>query len=226
MSGSLKDVLERLPTDTNNYGVAGAGYEAVEFQLRRALARGGIAPIIVNVDYGWWRMEGYGDKAYYIPSARHPDVQRLMGEDYSFTHSLPLIRYFGMFDRYWRRRSDQRDEVKRISPAAFAHFVSRLQQNPPDHTPNAVLLDRLLKLVDEHSDRLFIFVIAPYHPIYMKTAVHPETADAWLHTLDDRPNALVVEIGRISPSRMHCGGQTHNPRSLSGPRDHRSSSVV
>ncbi|HEX7070134.1 MAG TPA: hypothetical protein VF190_04990 [Rhodothermales bacterium] len=202
--------VESLDPRIHNYGIKGAGFEAVAFQLEKALERETDRPILVNVDLGWWSMKGAGDLAMYVPSSHDPAVRELLESDLRFYHRLPFVRYFGLYQRYWTERLDEWGRL--IAEGRGFHETSEglsraaeaLRSWAPDHAPDSLQLARLLSLLDEHPDRSIIFVVAPYHASYFQIARHADAADGWLAELDRRPNATVVDFSRaVYPDSLY-----------------------
>lgn len=213
-------IADSLHAHAFNFGNAGAGYDAVEFQLRKALEHEGNMPIIVNVDLGWWSMHGVGDPAMYIPSMSDADVRQLLGDQAEFHHRIPLIRYFGVYQNYasaylteWSRDFTEAEGYS-PSPEEFEQRIDALRSWKVDHEPDSARRARLFELVDRHPDRRLIFVVAPYHPSYFTVAAHEPGDDAWLTELGRRAHVTVVDFSHhpypdsffVDPVHMNRAG--------------------
>lgn len=191
-----------------NYGLNGADFDVALFFMEQALAQPGTQPLVVNVDYDWWGGR-LGDPANYVASAEYPAVRALLGPAYQPVYRVPLLRHFGLFDEYvsdfLKSRLTVTEDVDQGAglllgqqpPARWAQLMALARAGRYDDIRlDTSRLQQLLRLVDAHPERRWVFVVAPYHPAYLEGLGDLADTEAWLAELDARPHVTLLDYAR------------------------------
>ncbi len=191
-----------------NYGINGIGFAAMDIFLKRALARPDTTPIILNFDYGMFFYQ-MGDINSYLPHTDLPEVRPLLRKSgqYGAHMEIPGIRYYGNLDAFMKDRLNERMQLTKAvnrgaaidkSPFDSSYFALMVQQRRDSvfqWDPTQELIDTLFRRFEEHRDRKFIIVVAPYHGSFyesMETSALQRGA-ILLTWMDAEPNVRLVQ---------------------------------
>jgi hypothetical protein len=192
-----------------NYGLAGTGYDVTLFFVERECSKKKRTPIIINLD-----LDGItahtGDISNYIPNCTAPDIHTLLGDDDRAYFKIPFIRYFGRYENYMRLYLSNRIELtkfnnkgasleRNVLPASeFAALVKERQSTTTTFTIDTALSRRLFKVIAEHPERTFVFVIAPYHASYFANYSNMDVAYTLMASLKGHPNVRVFDDSHLA----------------------------
>jgi hypothetical protein len=192
-----------------NYGINGIGYAVMDIFLKQELAQQKSTPIILNFDFKMFYYQ-MGDLNSYLPHSEIPEVKVLLKRHqfYSFQMRIPGIRYFGSIDAFAKDRLNERLQLTKAinkgaaiekavtPPEQFAKLVKQRLDSAETFDPSPELIDTLFQRIQNHPQRDFIIVVAPYHAAYYQSipAKDRTAAKALMQRLDALPNARVIDF--------------------------------
>jgi len=202
-------IPDTLGTNYFNYGLSGTRFDVALFLLQQECRKPkpGV-PIIIELDLEGLYYET-GDVAYYIPNAGDAYVRRLMGKSYEPYFTVPLVRYYGRFENYYRDYLNNKLQLTRaankgaaleknvLTPAEFGRLVAQRKSERSTFYVDAALADSLRTLIAAHKERTFIFVVAPYHSSYYSSFKDIGPADSFMSMLRAYSNAVVLDYGQM-----------------------------
>lgn len=203
-------IPDTLGPDYYNYGINGIGYAVMDIFLQRELAQvGKTKPIILNFDFGMFYYQ-LGDVNSYLPHTDMPEVKALLErhDQYGFNLEIPGIRYFGSIDAFAKDRLNQRLQLTKFTnrgaaiekavtpPNVFAELVQQRLDTTEVWQPHKELIDTLFKRIDDHPEREFVLVVAPYHASYYRSILPKDLSavKSLFRQIDALPNARVIDF--------------------------------
>jgi hypothetical protein len=160
-----------------NYGVNGSDSELLRLFLTAELGRKRTTPILIGMDPDFFFLNRFGDVMDYVPMAGHPAVWEFLkaqGQSQSY-HRLPLLRFYGSFERFLHRYLITRVTRTSYCEASNGASMCNRRLDPdaplptipkdnlpakPTHYANAFWL---YETVQEHQERRFVFVEVPFY---------------------------------------------------------------
>jgi hypothetical protein len=171
-----------------NYGLEGTGSNVLLFFLREECKKKKNSPLIIlNLD-----LHGYdyllGDISNYLYNAGDFPVHKLLGKQYQVHFSLPIVKYYGQYENYLKYfLNDKLNLTKYTNKGAsvekdavtkdrFAQLVAERNNTEVIFYNDSTLEKEYFSLFRNNPGRVFVIVVAPYHPSYFtKYANYPET---------------------------------------------------
>ena len=215
-------VPDLIHPDAYNYGIQQAGYTVTRMMLETELRKQSTTPIIINFEYTFFH-EQVADIANFIPSLGHPEVRPCMGDRQRWFHRIPLLRYFGHMDDYFRSFLADRSTrnvrsrgafflTAPFSREAFERTVSQRRSTRFGWNGEWPARDAWVELLGS-TERPIAVVVAPYHPAWMESFTTPEAGQAYLARMDALPNVTVIDLGAmplpdscfLNPRQLHRG---------------------
>lgn len=93
--------IDSMGIEGFNYGINGTHFDATCFLLEQELAKDKRSDIFICFDFGFF-VEGIGDLYNYVPNIENEPVSDMLKRTgaYSPIYRIPLIRYYGTFERF------------------------------------------------------------------------------------------------------------------------------
>lgn len=201
-------IPDSLGADFFNYGLSGSKYDVTLFFLEEECKKKKNTPwIILNLDLEGLSY-GLGDVSNYIPNSGYGPVKQLLGNDYQPFFRIPLIRYYGRYEAYFRDYVNTRIQLTRftnkgasieknvLTEKLFRDLVQQRRNTPTAFTNDSTLLHKLLQIISSHQQRQFVFVVSPYHSSFFVKFM-PDGADYFFSRVKQFPNVHVFDFGRF-----------------------------
>jgi hypothetical protein len=202
-------IPDSLGSDYFNYGIYGTCFDVTLFFLEEECKKTKQRPwIITNIDlFGF--IYGLGDISSFVYSANEPAVKQLLRNDYHEYYSIPFLKYYGVFENYFRLHLSNKTELSklknkgaliekdRIAKKEFDRLVSERTGTRTEFIADTTLTKRLFTLIASHPDRIFIFCIAPYHRSYFEKFSNIPEAYVFLDRLRSYSNVKILDFGRM-----------------------------
>ena len=132
-----------------------------------------------------------------------------MGKEYKPYFCVPFLKYYGRFETYFRSYLNQRLELTKITDKGasleknaipkkeFDELVAERRNNQTIFKCDSLLKQKLLSLIYANRNRIFIFVISPYHSSYFSKYVNINDAHSFLNLLRSCSNVRVFDFSKI-----------------------------
>lgn len=203
-------IPDSLGTDYFNYGLSGATYDVTLFFLEEECKKHKNRPwIILNLDLYGLKYQ-LGDVANYIPNAGNREVRALLGDNYSPYFSIPVIKYYGRYETYFRDYVNNKVELTKFTDKGasvekdvlpqeeFNKMVEGRRKAKSIFRNDSTLEKKLVGLIQSHPEREFIFVIAPYHSSCYENFKGGPAEQAFCDYLKSFKNVRLYDFGRMS----------------------------
>jgi len=190
-----------------NYGLYSTGYDVTLFFVEEECKKTKKRPeLIVNLNLSGFTY-GLGDISNYLYNINDDGVKKLLGDDYRPYFSIPFIKYYGRFESIFRTYFVENSlmakvinngaslENQSIPVAQFRALVAKREEDLPIFRTAEVLQNKLLGIIKAHPNRLFVFVIAPYHPCCFDST-NINTGHAFIHMLRTYKNVRVFDFSK------------------------------
>lgn len=191
-----------------NYGLSGSKYDVTLFFLEEECKKKKNTPwIILNLDLDGLSY-GLGDVANYIPNSGYEPIRQLLGSGYQSFFNIPLIRYYGRFEAYFRDYLNNRIQLTKftnkgasieknvLTQEQFQLLVEQRRNAPTAFATDSALLQKLQHLLSSHPTRQFVFVVSPYHSSFFVKYM-PQGAEYFFSRLSQFPNVHVLDFSRL-----------------------------
>jgi len=192
-----------------NYGLSGTMYDVTLFFLEEECRKKKNEPwIILNLD-----LEGLnyslGDIANYIPNSDNSEVKELLGDKYNPYYKIPLVRYYGLYESYFRDFLNNKMQLtkvagkgaaiekKALTEAQFNELVEQRKASETIFHTDSMLLQKMNRIIAAHPERHFVFVISPYHGSYFQRYSNMRDAETFLAQLGSRQNVKVFNFSKM-----------------------------
>lgn len=201
-----------------NYGIEKTQYRLTSILLAEELAKDKTTPIIINFDYEFFR-EWFGNMAHFIPNLDQPALRAFAGERHRAFYELPAVRYYGVYDDYYKtwlaERTDKNYSSRggfflkaEVAPAAFAAMAKKRRNTPAGWDISPQQDSAWTELLSSTARPIFV-VVAPYHSSYFEALRNLPVGQAYLAKLDSLPNVTVLDFGQTNYPDDHFMNTTH-----------------
>jgi len=201
-------IPDSLGTGYFNYGLSGSKYNVTLFFLEEECKKKKNTPwVILNLDLDGLSY-GLGDVSNYIPNSGYEPVKQLLGNEYQSFFRIPLIRYYGRYEAYFRDYLNNKIQLTKftnkgasieknvLTDQQFQELVQQRRNAPTAFANDSALLHKLLQLVSAHPARQFVFVVSPYHSSFFVKYM-PEGGDYFFGRIKQYPNVHVFDFGHL-----------------------------
>ena len=177
LRGYIPDSIGR---DIYNYGITASNFQKVEPQLLVELSKDKSTPIIIDVPPLFFRHKKKPNIRLedYLPLVYNSEM-RLFLSTYGYMklwYYIPGVRYFGHYFTYlgmWMSVDHQRTNrghnkgsryVDKVNTSEkFAQHIEKRLSMDMSIGYDKNMIDRLDKIISEHANRTFVFVVPPVH---------------------------------------------------------------
>jgi len=199
-----------LGSDYFNYGLDGTGADVWLFFLKEECKKKKHTPLIIMNFSLDGLANSIGDISNYIYNADCPEVRELLGKHYKAYFSMPIIKYFGQYETYFRYLlNDKRNltkytdrgaaiEKNKMTKERFAQLVAERIKNKAVFENDAHLESEYTELFKNNPDRMFVIIITPYHSSYFTNFKNYPDAQDFLHRLGEMKNVRVFNFGKVN----------------------------
>ncbi len=155
-------------------------------------------------------LTGIGDVRDYIPSARYPEVEKLLRDagEWRWYYAVPGLRYFGSYDWYTKgilsdyaggRGVVRRGYIPTVNavPWMRAQFDLAVRQRSRIHFKFGLIESqkkRLSDLINMAPNRLFVIVLSPLHKSFFVHSSGEDDFRRYLKELAFRRNVKIVDF--------------------------------
>jgi hypothetical protein len=201
-------IPDMLGTNYFNYGLDGTGSSVMLFFLKEECKKKKKSPLIIlNFDLSGFD-HPLGDISNYIYNAGYTPVKDLLGKNYKSSFSIPFIKYYGQYETYLKYYLNNRlnltkytnkgasIEKNKMTSKRFNELVEQRKNSIAGFAQDTALKNEYLRIIAENPQRLFVFVVAPYHPSYFDGFKNLPEADFFLQKLREEKNVRVFDFSR------------------------------
>jgi len=200
-----------------NYGIDGTGADMWLFFLEKELEKKKESPVIINFDYSGIS-KGAGDIGDLIPNSIA--TKKLMNDKYKFYYYLPFIKYFGHYESYMKYYLNSKMNLTKhidnggsfekntLAQEKFDELVAKRLKSDGIFSSDTILIDRLDNVVRK-SNRLIIFIVAPYHSSYISSFNDLDVVHRFLEDLNKIENIQVLDYSEVDYSDDFFMNTTH-----------------
>lgn len=191
-----------------NYGLSGTQDDVLLFFLKHECAKRKHTPLVINFDLDGLNYR-LGDVSNYLYNIQDPGVKKLLGNEYKTMFNVPFFKYYGYFETYTKYLLNERlnltkftnngaaIEEQKFKKEVFDRFVNKRLGEKNTFKNDSSLNSQLNELIMTHPDRLFIFVVTPYHSSYLKSLVNYKDAMDYLSQLAKYKNVEVLNFAGL-----------------------------
>lgn len=203
-----------------NYGMRGTQDDVIIFGLKEECKKNKKTPIVITFDLDGLN-HSLGDISNYIYNAHEASVKLLLGSSYKKIYEVPFLKYYGHFEMYFKYYFNDKNNITKftnkgatiekdiLTPNAFQLFVNERKQKETIFRNDPQLQIQLNTIISQNKNRLFIFIIAPYHSSFFTKYKNYEDAEHYLHYLDIKPNVKVFNFAKLKLDDSHFFNTSH-----------------
>ena len=198
-----------------NYGLSGTKYDVTLFFMEQECKKKKNNPwMLINLDFESFH-PGLGDVSNYLCNISDPSVRALVGNHYKPNYGIYVVKYYGQYVDFLKDYLSDRVNVTKIADKGalleknvlredqFAKLVQQRERTDNSFTMDTSLLNKMVRLIDSHPDRTFVFVVSPYHKSYFNRFGNIGQADSFLAQLGRIPNVRILDFSRqVYPDSM------------------------
>ncbi len=205
-----------------NYGLNGTQDDVIQFFLNEEVKKNKTTPILINFDIDGLNYET-GDIANYLYNINNSNVQQLIGSNNQLHYHIPIIKYFGFYEGYFKDYLTNRIALTKFTnrgasieknallPAIFKQVIEQRKSFSSTFKNDPVLQKRLDNLLTQHPERMFIFIIAPYHESCFYQFTNAEGLNNYLQHLQSYKNVRVLNFSKVNyPDSLYFNTQHLN----------------
>jgi hypothetical protein len=205
-----------------NYGLNGTQDDVILFFLSEELKKNKTTPILINFDIDGLN-SSIGDIAYYLYNINNSNVQQLIGGNNQLHYHIPAIKYFGFYERYFKDYLTNRIALTKFTnrgasveknallPSVFKQVVELRKNYSWTFKNDLILQKRFDDLLTRHPNRMFIFIIAPYHQSCFYKFNNEAGLNSYLQHLQSYKNVRVLNFSKASyPDSLYFNTQHLN----------------
>ncbi len=203
-----------------NYGMSGTQDDVLLFFLKEECRKKKTTPVIVNFDLDGLNYS-LGDMSNYIYNAGYPPVKALLGEKYETHFGIPLIRYYGHFETYTKYYLNSKSNLTKFTNKGASVEKNELPEQKMKELINErlrtkmtfhndpELLKQFLSLIANHTNRLFILIVTPYHASNFNGFTNYTEAMDFLRQLQAFPHVKVLDFSKMDYPDRYYINTTH-----------------
>ena len=207
-------VPEHIHPQCFNYGIEKTQYGLTSILLAEELKKDKTTPIIINFDYNFFT-DWFGNIAHFIPNLDQAPIRQYVDSNYRAFYDLPALRYYGVYDDYYKTWLGERSSKTHSSRGGF--FVKEtlaaadIAKRKKTRSGWAIKpqQDADWKALMESTKRPIIIVVAPYHDSYFERFTNLPEGQSYLAELNALPNVSVLDMGRVNYDDDHFMNTTH-----------------
>lgn len=206
-----------------NYGMKGIGENVVAFCLEnecKKVKRENM--IIVTMKIFGISSTEIADKSAYIQMARKQDVKDLLGKEFAFYYDIPIIKYFGSYEYYFRDYLKEHSgnsivyvdngaiiDYKKSQPFALAGAIKQRSKDSTEFNVNPVLLNHYISIFKHNPNKIFVLVLPPYHKAYFNNFKNYPEAMTVFNSLAKMPNVRLLNYTHLNYPDEYFLNTTH-----------------
>lgn len=192
-----------------NYGISGTQDNVSLFFLEQLCAKKSKQPILLNIDLDGLN-EGTGDLKNFIVNANEPEIQKLLGKNFQFRYRLPIVKYYGAFEVYFKyflnssinltkfTNKGASIEKNALPKVQFDQIVAERKKLTNTFKNDPVLEDKLFKIIRKNRHRTIIVLSAPYHVSVIHAFTNFPAVQSFFKRLSKEVNVKVIDCSRMN----------------------------
>jgi hypothetical protein len=193
-----------------NYGLNGTGPDVMLFFMKEECKKKKTTPyLILNFD-----MTGFihpiGDLSNYIYNSGYTPVKELLSKDYKISYSIPFIKYYGQYESYlkyyvtdkinfsfYTNKGAYMVRKNGVSRQQFKDMVNLSKHSVAGFAIDTVIENEYIRVIKMNPERVFVFVVSPYHSSFFEKFKNPKDATDFFNRLSKMNNVRVLDFGRV-----------------------------
>ena len=187
-----------------NYGMDGVREDVLLFFLKEECKKTRKNPHILLVLSPDGLSYSLGDLNNYILNSNNPDVRDLLGANYKLYYKMPLVKYYGQCESYFKdylnermmltKYKDKGASVEKdvLTKERFNSLVEERKNTITIFKNDSGLEKAFVSLVRDHPQRTFVIIIPPVHPSYFYRYKNYDEALRFFTYLAGFPNIRVL----------------------------------
>lgn len=193
-----------------NYGMSGTQDDVLLMMMAAECKKVGKRSPLILLNFDLDGINSYtGDIANYLYNSGDTAVRMLMHDHFRHYHYVPVVKYYGYFELYTKYFLNSRLQLTKhisrgasleknaVPPAKFLELVREREKTVQTFRNVPVLTAAWMKVIQDHPQRFFVFVISPNHASFYVRYQNPQDAQAFLNQVDALPNAEVLDFSRV-----------------------------
>jgi len=191
-----------------NYGLDGTGSNVMLFFLKEECKKQKTSQLILlNFDLNGFYY-ALGDISNYIYNANYLPVRNLLDQQYKPLFRIPFIKYYGQYEVYFKYYMNNKMNLtkytnkgasadkNKMASSRFNQLVMERKRSVGSFSLDTTLENEYLDLINANPQRIFVFVIAPYHPSCFERFKNLPQAQEFLDNLRKIKNVRVFDFSR------------------------------
>lgn len=191
-----------IDSNSFNYGIAGTHTMVWLFFLEQELAKNKSSDIIINFDLSGLAYS-IGDVSNYIPN--YPRTRELMLGDEKYQYRIPLLKYFGGFEKYFKDYLNEKYAVTKhvdnggkfekniLTTKKMNELIEIRKKTAAKFELDDEIVSKIDALVSSTNRHIF-FVVAPYHSSFFEKFENLNEAKNFLQRLGMYKNVTVLDL--------------------------------
>jgi hypothetical protein len=201
-------IPDMLGPDYFNYGLDGTGSNVMFFFLKEECKKKKNNPVIIlNFDLSGFD-NSLGDISNYIYNAHYKPVKELLKKEYRVSYAIPFVKYYGQYETYLKYYLNNRlnltkytnkgasIEKNKMTEKRFSELVNQRKNARAFFAIDTALQNGYISLINANPQRIFVFVIAPFHSSYFEGYQNLPVAKAAIMNLRQFKNVRVFDFSQ------------------------------
>lgn len=201
-------IPDSLGNNFFNYGISAIKYDVTLFFLdEECRKKKNSRLVIMNLDLDGMLRE-VGDVSNYLVNINYKPVRELVGSKDQVSFHIPLVKYYGRYEIFFRNYLNDKVELTRFSNKGallqknvfpkdqFDALVQERRNTATRFANDSTLEKKLFDIINAHPERIFLFVVAPYHSSYYERFENKATVDSFFSKLRAQKNTVVLDFGK------------------------------
>jgi hypothetical protein len=201
-------IPDMLGANYFNYGLNGTGPNVMLFFLKEECKKRKNHPVIIlNFDLAGF-VHPLGDISNYIYNSGYLPVRELLGKNYKTMYSIPFIKYYGQYESYLKYYLNNKMNItmytnkgasvekNKMTKERFNELVNERKLTHETFRHDTAMENEYMQIISENPQRLFVFVIAPYHSSYFAKFENLPDAENFIDTLKKKKNVKVFDFSK------------------------------
>ncbi len=214
-------IPEIIGNNYYNYGITGTRVDVMLMMLKEECKKTKKSPLIIaNFD-----LDGIdhslANLANYIYNSNYGPIKKLLGDRYQIKYSVPAFKYYGFYENYLQAYLNSKMQSSKyvnkgayidkniIEKKIFDELVEKRKETKTKFFSEKKLTDELFSLIQSNNNRLFIFVVPPYHKSYFEKYQNLNVANKFLNDLDKLKNVKVLDFSKLQLSDSSFHNTSH-----------------
>ncbi len=190
-----------------NFGLSGTQDDVILFMLKEELSKNKNEPILINFDLDGMNYS-IGDIGNYLYNISNENVKLLLKDEYSPIYSIPIVKYYGKYDRYISAYLKEKESFGRKTDNGGVYYsqlrtekyfntlVEERIQTKTVFRNDKTLENEFYKLV-ESTNREIIFIVSPNHYSYYINFSGIDEINKFTKRYSELSNFHFLDFGKV-----------------------------